>query len=198
MINHLISVTDDLNRDRHNNVIRIEESASRNQKSVRDCMELLRAHTKEIDQLKKRTAELIMTKVPLNEGLNDELDEDLSLTTTKPLLCLSCGNIRKMKREIEALYRSPTAHATRSNSPSLQLKDKQARFLVGGSLNPEDNAMVSPIVHPTYMAPMQGRRSEKAWSMFANKDNDLGGRTTVRGNLDNLEFLVHKLPSSRK
>lgn len=161
-------------------------------------MELLRAHTKEIDQLKKRTAELIMTKAPLNEGPNDELDEDLSLTTTKPLLCLSCGNIRKMKREIEALYRSPTAHATRSNSPLLQLKDRSAPLLAGGSASPEENAVVSPIVHPTYMSPMLGRRSEKAWSMFASKDHDVGGRTAARGTLDSLELSVHRLPHSRK
>ena len=198
MINHLINVTDDLNRDRHNNVIRIEESSARSQKSARDCMELLRAHSKEIDQLKKRTAELIMTKVSSNDGPDNDFDEDVSLTTTKPLLCLSCGNLRKMKKEIESLYRSPIAHTTRYNSPVLKIKERSAPSPTGSSSYPEGSAVVSPVVYPTYMTPMQGRRSEKAWTMFASKDHDSSGRTSARGNLENMELSVLKLPTTRK
>lgn len=160
-------------------------------------MELLRNHAKEIDHLKKRTSELILNKGPMMEERSGEPDDDISLTTTKSLLCLSCGNIKRMRRKIETLYSPPHAHTTRSHSPLHQARDNKAPL--GNEINKDSEVpVVSPIVRPSYMASMQGQKSEKAWMMFASKNDNISDRKDIQVLLGNLDFSVNKISNKRK
>jgi hypothetical protein len=175
IFNHLTAVTDEINRERQKTSNRIEENALRAQQQVKECFEFLKRHAKEIDTLKRQTSDLLIAKMAKDETLAEGQDDDISITTTKSLLCLSCGNVRKMRQVVEALYSPSAAHVSPSTAPQLKAIDvarSQSLSVFGSQAEPQ-SAAVSSKVRPSYLAAMPGRKSERAATMYSRIDDVL-------------------------